>query len=278
NVLLYQIPGGMLSNLVSQLKEQKAMDKYEEVLQETPRVRADLGYPPLVTPTSQIVGTQAVMNVLVGERYKVISQEVKDYVKGLYGRPPGQINEELKMKIMGEGPPITCRPADMLEPQLEKLKAEAEKLGISKKEEDLITYALYPSVAVKFLKGEVKEEPLPAAEKTPGGGIPTLFKVEVDGELYDVRVEPVGGFVAVREEKKAAPKAVDGGVFAPMQGVLQRLKVKAGDKTKKGDVVAVLEAMKMQNDINSPRDGVVAEIMVSEGATVAPGTLLMVIK
>lgn len=278
NVLLYQIPGGMLSNLVSQLKEQKAMDRYEEVLQETPRVRADLGYPPLVTPTSQIVGTQAVMNVLVGERYKVISQEVKDYVKGLYGRPPGQINEELKMKIMGEGPPITCRPADMLEPQLEKLKAEAEKLWILKKEEDLITYALYPSVAVKFLKGEVKEEPLPAAEKAPGGGIPTLFKVEVDGELYDVRVEPVGGFVAVREEKKTAPKAVDGGVFAPMQGVLQKLKVKAGDKTKKGDVVAVLEAMKMQNDINSPRDGVVAEIMVSEGATVAPGTLLMVVK
>ncbi len=288
NVLLYQIPGGMLSNLVSQLKEQNALDKYEAVLKETPLVRADLGYPPLVTPTSQIVGIQAVMNVLVGERYKTVPKEVKDYVKGLYGRPPGEIREEIRSKIIGEEEPITCRPADLLPPQLHVVREEAGKLGILKNDEDLLTYALYPQVAVKFLKGELKEEPLKPtleAASPPESAMPTEFKVEVDGEIYDVKVKPVGGYIEIQGAKKgvaasapAAASVVEGGLNAPMQGLLLKLKVKPGDKVKKGDIVAVLEAMKMQNDIHAPRDGVIKEILVAEGASVTAGAPLMVIR
>ncbi len=282
NVLLYQIPGGMLSNLVSQLKEQNALDKYEEVLKETPKVRADLGYAPLVTPTSQIIGIQAVMNVLVGERYKAVSKEVKDYVKGLYGRPPAPISDEIRAKIIGEEKPITCRPADLLQPQYQLMKEEAEKLGIVKKEEDILTYALYPAVAPKFLKGELKEEMLKPKEEAapPPSGIPTVFRVEVDGESYDVKVEPVGGFIEIKEggATTTAQKVAEGSVIAPMQGMILKLKVKHGQAVRKGDIVAVLEAMKMQNDIFAPHDGIVREIFVAEGATVAAGTVLMVIK
>jgi pyruvate carboxylase subunit B len=279
NVLLYQIPGGMLSNLISQLKEQNALDKYEEVLKETPRVRADLGYPPLVTPTSQIIGTQAVMNVLVGERYKVVPKEVRDYVKGLYGRPPGEIKQEIMAKIIGNEKPITCRPADLLEPQYELMKKEAEKLGIAQSEEDVLTYALYPAIAPKFLKGELREEPLkpPRAAAEEGEGIPTEFLVEVDGESYHVKVEPRGGFMDIKEQKPE-PQNVDGGIAAPMQGMILKVKVGVGQAVKKGDVVAVLEAMKMQNDVVAPHGGVVKEIFVSEGTTVSPGTVLMVVK
>ncbi|MBU4223274.1 MAG: pyruvate/oxaloacetate carboxyltransferase, partial [Euryarchaeota archaeon] len=142
NVLKYQIPGGMLSNLVSQLKEQNALDKYEAVLAEMPRVREELGYPPLVTPTSQIVGTQAVLNVLMGERYKVVPKEVRDYVKGLYGRTPAPISKEMIAKILGDDKPITVRPADLLPPELDRATKEAQDLGIVKKPEDILTYAL----------------------------------------------------------------------------------------------------------------------------------------
>ncbi len=282
NVLLYQIPGGMLSNLISQLKEQNALDKYDEVLEETPRVRADLGYPPLVTPSSQIVGIQAVMNVILGERYKAITKEVKDYVKGLYGKPPGQINDSLKAKILGDEEPIEVRPADLLEPQYELMKREAEKLGIVKKEEDILTYALFPSIAPKFLKGEIREEPLkpPAEQAASEQGIPTEFRVEVDGESYSVKVEPIGGFMDIAEiEKKKVPsKPSEGAVIAPMQGLVLKLKVKVGQTVKKGDVVAVLEAMKMQNDVHAHKSGIVEEIFVTEGSTIPAGTALMVIK
>ncbi len=167
SVLIHQIPGGMLSNLYSQLKEQKALDKYQAVLEETPRVRKDLGYPPLVTPTSQIVGSQAVINVLTGKRYERVTQEVKDYLLGLYGRPPGPIAEELRKKIIGDAKPIECRPADLLKPELETRLKEAKELGLlrpGQEEEDLVTYALFPTIAPKFLRGEVTpeviEEPL----------------------------------------------------------------------------------------------------------------------
>ncbi len=280
NVLLYQIPGGMLSNLISQLKEQNALDRYEEVLKETPKVRADLGYAPLVTPTSQIIGIQAVMNVLVGERYKVVSKEVKDYVKGLYGRPPAPISDVIRTKIIGEEKPITQRPADLIPLQYNLMKEEAEKLGIVKKEEDVLTYALYPAVAPKFLKGEIKEEILKPKEEAalPPSAMPTIFKVEVDGESYDVKVEPIGGFIEIKERGSTQQKVVDGGVVAPMQGMILKLKAKLGQSVKKGDVIVVLEAMKMQNDIFAPNDGIVREIFVAEGATVGAGTVLMVIK
>jgi pyruvate carboxylase subunit B len=279
NVLLYQIPGGMLSNLVSQLKEQNALDKYEDVLEETPRVRADLGYAPLVTPTSQIIGIQAVMNVLVGERYKVVPKEVKDYVRGLYGKPPGEIDQDIMAKIIGGEKPITCRPADLLDPQYELMKKEAEKLGIAGSEEDVLTYALYPSVAPKFLKGELQEEPLKPLRRDEAEeeGIPTEFLVEVDGESYSVKVEPRGGFVDIKESKPE-PRKVDGGIVAPMQGMILKVKVGVGQAVKKGDVVAVLEAMKMQNDVVAPYGGVVREIFISEGTTVSPGMVLMVVR
>ena len=154
NVLMYQIPGGMLSNLVSQLRQQQAEDRYQDVLAEMPRVRADMGYPPLVTPTSQIVGTQAVFNVLVGERYKVISEEVKNYVRGLYGRPPAAIDPELKRLVMGDEEPIQVRPADLLEPGYEKAGTELGDLARS--EEDVISYALFPQVARAFFERRAK--------------------------------------------------------------------------------------------------------------------------
>ncbi|MDH5186148.1 MAG: pyruvate/oxaloacetate carboxyltransferase [candidate division WOR-3 bacterium] len=161
SVLIHQIPGGMLSNLHSQLKEQKALDKYQEVLEETPRVRKDLGYPPLVTPTSQIVGIQAVINVLTGKRYERVTKEVKDYCLGYYGRPPGPIDEDLKKKIIGDEKPIDFRPADRLKPELDNLRSETKAQGLLRhghEDEDLITYALYPKVAPKFLKGEAEQE------------------------------------------------------------------------------------------------------------------------
>ena len=150
NTLIYQVPGGMLSNLVSQLKQQNAMDKFEEVLQEVPRVREDLGYPPLVTPTSQIVGTQAVMNVLSGDRYKIVPNEVKQLVRGMYGKTTVPIKDEIVKKILRKGEVITCRPADLIEPELEKIREEiAEYI---EQDEDILTRALFPQPALEFFK------------------------------------------------------------------------------------------------------------------------------
>ena len=281
DVLLYQIPGGMLSNLVSQLKEQNALDRYEEVLKEVPKVREELGYPPLVTPTSQIVGIQAVMNVLGGERYKNVSKEVKDYIKGYYGRPPAPVNRTVALKIIGNAEVIDSRPADLLEPELDKFRAEGEKMGIIKKDEDVLTYALYPAVAPKFLRGEVIEEPLEKpneVESAELSSIPTEYNVEVDGELFDVKVVPTG-FIEIGSESVKAPNGpVEGGVTSSMQGMILKLKVAKGDKVNKGDIVAVLEAMKMENDIHAPDSGTVQEIFIEEGDTVGTGETLMIIK
>jgi pyruvate/oxaloacetate carboxyltransferase len=153
-VLTYQVPGGMLSNLVSQLREQNAEDRFEEVIQEVPRVRKELGYPPLVTPSSQIVGTQATLNVVLGERYKVIPNEIKQYVKGFYGQPPGPIDKKVKKKVIGDEEPITCRPADLLEPGFEKAKQEIGDLARS--EEDVLSYALFPQVAREYFEWRAK--------------------------------------------------------------------------------------------------------------------------
>jgi pyruvate carboxylase subunit B len=162
-VLRYQVPGGMLSNLVNQLREQNALDRYREVTDEIQRVRADLGYPPLVTPSSQIVGTQATFNVLTGQRYGVIIDEVKNYLKNMYGRPPGQVNEELRKKAIGDEEPISCRPADLLEPEMDKARAELGDLAES--EEDVISYAIFGPVAREFLQTR-KMGGLPAANST----------------------------------------------------------------------------------------------------------------
>jgi pyruvate carboxylase subunit B len=280
NVLKYQIPGGMLSNLVSQLKEQNALDKYEAVLAEMPRVREELGYPPLVTPTSQIVGTQAVLNVLMGERYKVIPKEVKDYVKGLYGRTPAPISKEIVEKVLGNEKQITCRPADLLPPELDKVTKEAHALGIVKKPEDILTYALYPAIAPKFLRGETKEEPLEAPKPNTGKAVeplPTEFKVEVDGDLFNVKIISAGGDLSVRSAETERPKVMDGAITASMQGMVLKIKVKKGDQVSKGDAVIVLEAMKMENNIHTPHGGAVKDIFVKEGSTVSAGDVLMVV-
>jgi len=278
NVLAYQVPGGMLSNLVSQLIEQKALDRYEEVLAEIPNVRKDLGYPPLVTPTSQIVGTQAVLNVITGDRYKMVPKEVKDYVKGLYGKPPAMIDPKVRLKVLCDEEPITVRPADLLQPEMEAARKAVDALGLAKQEEDYLTYALYPQVAVKFLKGEAKEEalmkkPASAASAAPEPitpGQPMAFDVEVDGEAYLVKVAPAGMTI-----QEAQPKAPTDGVTVPMQGVIIRYKVKKGDKVAKGDAVAVLEAMKMENNVLANREGTIKEIYIKEGTTVAPGDVLL---
>ncbi|MEA3282427.1 MAG: sodium-extruding oxaloacetate decarboxylase subunit alpha [Euryarchaeota archaeon] len=288
SVLIHQIPGGMLSNLVSQLKEQNAMDRYDDVLQEMPKVREDLGYPPLVTPTSQIVGTQAVLNVLMGERYKVIPKEVRDYVSGIYGRPPAPINKQLLAKVLGDDVAVTCRPADLLPPELEMRTKEAQELGIVRKEEDILTYAIYPQIAPKFLKGEAEEERLQMAAKavsSGGSGVPVhaglfnKFKVVVDGETFVVEVEPTGtgemDAATGAGDAKQAPASAEGGIASNMHGMVLGLKVSKGDVVEEGDVVAVIEAMKMENNIHSPHSGIVKEIFVSEGDTVGTGDNLM---
>lgn len=281
NVLKYQIPGGMLSNLVSQLKEQNALDKYEAVLAEMPRVREELGYPPLVTPTSQIVGTQAVLNVLMGERYKVVPKEVRDYVKGLYGRTPAPISKEIILKILGDEKPITVRPADLLPPELERVTKEAYELGIVKKPEDILTYALYPAIAPKFLRGEAKEEALdvPKTGNGKAAPLPTEFRVEVDGDEFNVKILSAGGGMAINAVPgQERPKQIDGSITASMQGMVLKIKVKKGDTVSKGHVVMVLEAMKMENNIHAPHGGTVKDIFVKEGNTVSAGDALLVIR
>jgi pyruvate carboxylase subunit B len=322
-VLEHQIPGGMISNLVNQLKEQGALDKLEEVLEEVPRVREDFGYPPLVTPTSQIVGTQAVLNVLAGERYKMITQETKNYIKGLYGKPPAPIKEEVIKKILGDEEPITCRPADLLEPELDKRREEIKDLARS--EEDVLSYCLFPKVAKEFFewreqveKGEIKpteEEPVfEEAEKHPHHLAPTEFIVNVHGESYHIKiagighkkdgkkpyfikidgrleevvVEPLVEVVPTGEEveiegelasSSKRPRAVkEGDVTTPMPAKVVDIKVKVGDKVNEGDVVAVVEAMKMQNEIHAPISGTVKAIYVKVGDNVNPDEAIMTIE
>jgi pyruvate carboxylase subunit B len=283
NVLLHQIPGGMYSNLISQLREQNALDKIGAVLEEIPRVRADLGYPPLVTPTSQIVGIQAVLNVLNGERYKKVTKEVKDYLLGYYGRPPGEINAEVRKMVAGDNKIISDRPGEHIKSELEKLKDEARKLNILHKEEDLITFALYPQVAVKFLRGEAKEEalgmPAPAAAPDQSAPeIPNEFSVDVDGEVFNVKITPVMGATVDVSRKAKAKEIPKGAVLSPMQGMVLTVKVKVGDKVKEGDIVVVTEAMKMQNDVHSPHSGTVKEIFAFNGEIVNKDDVLMVIE
>ncbi len=306
-VLKYQVPGGMFSNLISQLKEMNALDKLDEVLEEIPRVREDLGWPPLVTPTSQIVGTQAVLNVLFG-RYERITQQVKDYVKGLYGRPPAEINPEVKKKILGDEEPITVRPADLLEPMLEKCRKELEEKGYTATEEDVLTYCLFPQVALEFFdvrkEGRKTPEVPPTAQK---------FKLYVDGVEFEVGIEgidlsalrylppdskrwsnrscttkefrlkcscfSVSGFNSCPPRSCSASfhssAAGEGVVTAPMPGKILRVLVKEGEQVKTGQGLLILEAMKMENEIPAPKDGVVKKILVKEGDTVNTGDPLI---
>ncbi len=286
DVLIYQLPGGMISNLISQLKEQNAFDRLEEVLMEIPAVRKDLGYPPLVTPTSQIVGTQAIFNVLVpGGRYTSVTKEVKDYVLGLYGKPPKPIEGDILKLIIGDEEVVTARPADLLEPVYEQMKKDAEGAGMVKKEEDILSYIIYPSIAPSFLKGERECECLPAKPgEAPAAaaptGMPAAMEVEVDGEIFAVRIVSVEGSTveASGNPVGGAPRGdVEGGVKSNMTGMVLKIPVEAGAEVKKGDTLVILEAMKMENPINSPADGTVKEIFVSNGDVVQTGDVLMVL-
>ncbi len=315
SVTVHQVPGGMLSNLIFQLEEQGAHGKYREILDETARVREELGYPPLVTPSSQVVGVQAVMNVLHG-RYKVITKETKDYCKGMYGKPPVPIKPEIMKKVLGpkwKDEVIDCRPSDMIKPMWDAKKKELQEMDdglLIKKEEDIMTYILFPQVGLKFLKGEAKAEftseqlPLPVdhpltramvkqsfpehkaiwietvppEERAGPAQIPTEFEVEVDGEPYEVKVIPSGGFVVAGEgssSSQAKPKDVEGGVKSNMQGTILSLKVKKGDTVKKGDVLATIEAMKMEQEIKTEKEGEVKDIFIKEGDSVNSGDLIM---
>ncbi|MFP4654733.1 MAG: sodium-extruding oxaloacetate decarboxylase subunit alpha [Methanohalobium sp.] len=285
NVLVYQVPGGMLSNLVSQLKEQNALGKYKEVLAEIPKVRAELGYPPLVTPTSQIVGTQSVLNVVMGKRYKMVPKEVKDYVRGLYGQPPQPLSNDIIAEIIEDEVPFTGRPADLLKPEYEDKKKVAEDLGLVKKEEDVLTYILYPSIAPKFLRGETEEEklaPVDTEKKSqqspkPESRIPNKFKVTIDQDVFNVKVEPVGGSVVSVTESDSStsdPENVEGAVTSSMQGTVLSVHMNVGDTVNEGDPICVIEAMKMESTINAPHGGVVKEIYISEGDAISSGDLL----
>ncbi|AJC71043.1 pyruvate carboxylase [Thermococcus guaymasensis DSM 11113] len=306
-VLKYQVPGGMYSNLIAQLKEMNALDKLDEVLNEIPRVREDLGWPPLVTPTSQIVGTQAVLNVLFG-RYERITNEVKNYIKGLYGRPPGEINPELKKLVLGDEEPITVRPGELLEPQLEKCRKELEELGYLQKEEDVLTYCLFPQVALEFFKARARGLKRPEIPKTA-----QKFRLYVDGVEFEVGVEGVdlsalrylpqiagAGATAPVPSTPSAPapsvsvpapapasapalsapspapaQASPNTVTAPMPGKVVRILVSEGQEVKTGQGLLVLEAMKMENEIPAPKDGVVKKIYVKEGDAVNTGDPLI---
>jgi pyruvate carboxylase subunit B len=253
------------------------MGRYDDVLDEMPRVRKDMGYPPLVTPTSQIVGTQSVMNVLGGERYKNVSNEVKEYMKGMYGRSPAPVDPEISKMVIGDEEVITCRPADLLEDAFDKYKSEGEEEGFVKSDEDALTYALYPSIAPIFLKGNTVEEKLGCSGIEESDEIPTEYHVEVDGDIFEVKILPTG-FLDVAPVKGPNCKDKEGVVLSAMQGMIIKLNVEVGDTVKKGDTICVIEAMKMENDIQSEVDGVVEEIFVSAGDAIAKEDCLMVIK
>jgi pyruvate carboxylase subunit B len=281
----------MLSNLLSQLKEQKALDRLDEVLKEVPRVRTELGYPPLVTPTSQIVGTQAVLNVISGRRYSVVTQEVKNYLLGHYGRPAGKMDEEVRRAVVGDEVPIEVRPADLLEPELEKMRAEGQKMGILKREEDLITYALYPRIAAQFLRGELVGEVLPdgaeplAVQPVPERrSVPTQASADSGGKVMNGAV--IAGQGGDDSDGGAAPVTLEGKVreerqvalLSPMPGMVAAVRVKVGDRIREGSVVVMIDSMKMQNDIRSPCSGVVKEIRVRKGDFVRADALLAVVE
>ncbi len=298
DVLIYQIPGGMLSNLVSQLEKQKKLDRYEDVLLEVPRVREDLGYPPLVTPTSQIVGTQAVMNIIAGERYKMITKETKEYVRGMYGRTPAPIAPEMRRKIIGDEPVVDGRPGDHLEPELPGILAKYKDL--IKKDEDVISLALYPEVAAKLLRGEAEPEPMPGAQPpkaavpaapavpagsaTPAAG-PGRYQVHVNGKAFTVDVIPAGSAPmtapapapVATPSAPVAPAATARTINSPLQGSVFKILVSPGQTVQKGQVLLILEAMKMENPIEAEGPGVVREILVKEGQSIDPDAPLLVI-
>ncbi|OBT17318.1 oxaloacetate decarboxylase subunit alpha [Vibrio sp. UCD-FRSSP16_10] len=300
-ILIAQVPGGMLTNMEGQLKEQGAADRLDEVLEEIPRVREDLGFIPLVTPTSQIVGTQAVINVLTGERYKSITKETAGILKGEYGKAPAELNSELQQKVLDGAEPITCRPADLIADEFAELtlelqkKAKAESISLAADiEDDVLTYALFPQVGLKFLKNRHNPamfEPVPGSEAdqetvTPKANANTAiesYSVKVDGQVYDVEVGPQGELTSVvsANTTASAPVAAPAvqsdaeDVPAPLAGNIFKVNVASGETVVEGDVLLILEAMKMETEVRASRGGVVQGLHVKEGDSVSVGSPLL---
>lgn len=303
-ILVAQVPGGMLTNLENQLREQQATDRIDEVLEEIPKVREDLGFIPLVTPTSQIVGTQSVLNVLSGERYKNITKETEGVLKGEYGATPAPMNADLQAKVLNGSDAITCRPADLLDPEFEKQRAELKDLAKSqnfKLENDIddtLTYALFPQVGLKFLKNRNNPdafEPVPTGEEvqpttTTADTEPGVYTVEVSGNAYVVKVTEGGDVsqlapatskpaatesTAPAAASAAAPTGGGNPVPAPLAGNVFNVLVAPGQAVNEGDVILVLEAMKMETEIQSPASGTVTSVNVAAGDAVKVGDTLL---
>ena len=300
-ILVAQVPGGMLTNMENQLREQNASDKLDAVLEEIPRVREDLGFIPLVTPTSQIVGTQSVINVLMGERYKTITKETAGVLKGEYGKTQAPVNKELQARVLEGAEPITVRPADLLEPEVDKLTKEFRELvkerGIRVAEaeiDDVLTYALFPQIGLKFLENRDNpdafepapgHEPEPAKPATvaPASQEPEAYSVSVNGKAYEVVVGPSGSVATVSSTTPTAatpPVAASTAspaqnVPAPLAGNIYKMLASPGQTVKAGDVIVVLEAMKMETEVRSPADGVVTEVVAKEGDAVQVGDVLL---
>lgn len=297
-ILVAQVPGGMLTNLESQLKQQSAAHRLDEVLAEIPRVREDLGFIPLVTPTSQIVGTQAVLNVLTGERYKTIAKETAGILKGEYGHTPAPVNAALQARVLDGAEAITCRPADLLKPELAQLEADvrrqAQEKGITLAEnaiDDVLTVALFPQPGLKFLENRHNPaafEPVPqaeAAQPVAKAGKPAasgVYTVEVEGKAFVVKVSD-GGDVSqlsaapVAAVPAAAPAPAGAGtpVTAPLAGTIWKVLAAEGQKVSEGEVLLILEAMKMETEIRAAQAGTVRGIAVKAGDAVAVGDTLL---
>jgi len=296
-ILTAQVPGGMLTNMESQLREQGAADKLDQVLQEIPKVRQELGYIPLVTPTSQIVGTQAVLNVLTGERYKSISKETAGVLRGEYGQTATAVDSKLQKRVLDGESAITCRPADLLQPEVDRLSKELQQLakekGIKLAHEsidDVLTYALFPQIGLKFLQNRHNPEAFePAPQKTelshlsPSKASDSAinhYQVVVDGQSFAVSVGPSGSIDSI--EKSAAPVArqsatpqMGQALEAPLAGNIFKLEVALGDRVKSGDRVILLEAMKMETEIRAHCDGQISQIHIKEGDAVSVGQNLL---
>ncbi|MEW6177641.1 MAG: sodium-extruding oxaloacetate decarboxylase subunit alpha [Pseudomonadota bacterium] len=298
-ILVAQVPGGMLTNMESQLKEQGAQDKFDQVLAEIPRVREDLGFIPLVTPTSQIVGTQAVINVLTGERYKSITKETAGVLKGEYGAAPAPFNAELQARVLDGAEVITCRPADLLQPEMERLAAELEGLAREKNIklaedaiDDVLTYALFPQIGLKFLENRGNPaafEPAPIGSEPPvrEPGKPEVYTVEVNGKSFVVQVneggdiegiKPIGSAPAAGAAIASSTAAVPAGGEpqpAPLAGNIFKVLVQPGQLVQEGDLVVILEAMKMETEIRAFKAGTVASVNVKVGDAVSVGDSLL---
>ncbi len=304
-VLRHQVPAPVLAVLIRNLRERNGIDRYDRLLQELLLVRQEMGYPPMAAPINRIAANQALANTLSEKRYQHIEQPFRDYVKGLYGEPPGPIDPDVRKRALGSSEAITLRPADLLQPGLDRARREMRKHGLNPTGVDqVLTYILFPEDAAGILRpGERRAETAaaapapapeaqPAAQPAPVAPVPPApsdaaareFTVEVDGEPYRVRILGDGSAAAPAAAPTAAagPTAAqraggDGAIQAPMQGMVVKVKVARGDRVRLGDVVVVLEAMKMQNDIVATVGGTVREVFAKEGAIVAPNEVLMTI-